>query len=100
MVISLIKYKNYEHWSSGRNTMGNWFSSPNSESKEIEADGEVNNNVVIQGGSMDYGFEMMILNSIICAIKIFEIIVFLHKRHARMTRQNIERKLKDNSDKV
>lgn len=78
--------------------MENWFSTPNSETKTIESDGEVNNNVVIQGGLIDYGFEIMIINAVICALKIFELIIFCYMRHTQFVRKNHEKKLKVGSD--
>ena len=71
--------------------MGNWFSSPNSSKKTIDADGEVNNNVVIQGGDVNIEFTTMILVAIICAIKVFEILRFAYTRHKRMIKENYER---------
>lgn len=74
--------------------MGNWFSTPNSETKEIESDGEVNNNVVIQGGTTDYGFEIMVLTAIVCALKVFEIAVYCYKKHTKFVKSNFEKDLK------
>lgn len=73
--------------------MGNWFSA--SEQKEIESDGQVNNNVILQGSGARYDMEMLILTSIICAIKIFEFGLFVYKWHARRIRNDHERKLKN-----
>lgn len=77
--------------------MGSWFSSPNSETKTVESDGAVNNNVVIQGEPLGYEFEIMVLLSIICAIKIFEILLFVYKKHTKTVKQNYERSLKTGS---
>lgn len=72
--------------------MGNWFSTPNSETKMVDTDGEVNNNVVIQGATIDYGFEIMVLTSIICALKIFELVIYVYKRHTKFVQRKFERK--------
>lgn len=80
--------------------MGNWFSTPNSETKTIESDGEVNNNVVIQGGNMDYGFEIMVITAVICALKIFELVIYCYKKHTKFVRQKYQSQLKLGSDKI
>lgn len=72
--------------------MGNWFSS--SENKNFESDGQVNNNVIVEetsGGKFDA--EILILTAIICALKIFEFIVFVYKRHTRFIKERHERNL-------
>lgn len=73
--------------------MGNWFSA--SEHKNIESDGQVNNNVILEGSGARYDMEMLILTSIICAIKIIEIVMFVYKKHAQIIKNKHERKLKD-----
>lgn len=74
--------------------MGNWFSTPNSETKTIESDGAVNNNVVIQDTDPGYGFEIMVLAAIIYAIKLFEILFFVYTKHTKAIRKNVNRDLK------
>lgn len=73
--------------------MGNWFSA--SEEKQIESDGQVNNNVILEGPGARYDVEMLILTSIICAIKIFEFGMFVYKKHARGIKEKHEQKLKN-----
>lgn len=80
--------------------MGNWFSTPNSETKTIESDGEVNNNVVIQGNPIDYGFEIMVLNAIICSLKIFELVIYLYKKHKKQVQEEHEKNLRSQSDRT
>lgn len=71
--------------------MGNWFSS--NEVKSLETDGQVNNNVILEGSGARFDAEMLILTSIICGIKLFEFIIFVYKNHARYIKQKHERKL-------
>lgn len=72
--------------------MGNWFSA--NEHKDIESDGQVNNNVILEGSGARYDVEMLVLTSIICAIKIFEFGIFIYKKHARSIKEKHEQKLK------
>lgn len=72
--------------------MGNWFSS--SDYIKVGPDGQVNNNILSQGSGARYNTEMLILTSIICAIKIFEFVMFLYKKHAQNIKGKHERKLK------
>lgn len=72
--------------------MGNWFSS--NEAKNFESDGQVNNNVIVEerpGGRFDG--EMLILTAIICALKVFEFVVFIYKRHTKYVQKRHERNL-------
>lgn len=71
--------------------MGNWFST--SERKQIEADGQVNNNVILEGNGAKYDVEMLVLTSIICGIKIFEFVIFVYKYHTRSIKEKHARKL-------
>lgn len=80
--------------------MGNWFSSPNSETKAIESDGAVNNNVVIQGEVMDYSFEIMVLTAVICALKVFELVIYIYKKHKKLVRENFKNEIKLGNEKV
>lgn len=75
--------------------MRNWFSTPNSEKKTIESDGAVNNSVVIQDTDPGYGFEIMVISAIICAIKLFEILFFVYTKHTKIIRKNVNRDLKN-----
>lgn len=78
--------------------MGNWFSSANSQRKLVESDGEVNNNVVIQEGmapgTSNYGFEIMVISAIICAVKLFEFAVFLYKNHTKLIKKSYDREIR------
>lgn len=80
--------------------MGNWFSTRNSESKQIEADGGVNNNVIIQGESVDYGFQIMVLVAIVCALKVFELVIYFYKKHTKYVKQSYSRELKSGNNNV
>ncbi len=71
--------------------MGNWFSA--SETKTIESDGQVNNNVILEGSTGRFDMEMFVLTAIICAIKIFEFIYFVYKRHRKYIVENHSRKI-------
>lgn len=75
--------------------MGNWFSA--SEHKNIESDGQVNNNVILEGPGAKFEMEMLILTAIICAIKLFEFVIFVYKNHARYIKEKHERKLQTNN---
>lgn len=73
-------------------TMGNWFSS--NENKDVKLDGQVNNNVMIEeqpGGR--YDDVMLILTAIICAIKVFEFVVYVYKKHTKFVKDRHERNL-------
>lgn len=78
--------------------MGNWFSA--SEHKNIESDGQVNNNVILEGSGGKYEVEMLILTAIVCAIKIFEIVVFIYKHHTRYIREKHSKKMLTFGDKA
>lgn len=82
--------------------MGYWFSTPNNETKTIDADGEVNNNVVIQDGGTpsDNSFNIMILVAIICKLKLIELAIYCYKRHTKAIREKYERNIKLGLDKV
>lgn len=58
------------------------------EHKQIDATGNVNNNVII-GGEVDvFSVEIVVLLGIICIIKMIEIVYFLYTRcYHRMKRQ-------------
>lgn len=59
------------------------------EKKTIDSTGSVNNNVVVNGEVDVNSMEVIILLGVICAIKIFEFIYFLYRRHYR----NIKRRM-------
>lgn len=72
--------------------MGNWFSL--SEAKNFKSDGQVNNNVIVEerpGGKFEA--EMLILTAIICALRIFEFVVYVYKRHTKYKRDRHKRNL-------
>ena len=58
------------------------------ETKTVDSNGNVNNNVVIQEQNSSNSFEMKILLYIVCIIKIIELLVFIYKFH----RKNLKRK--------
>lgn len=71
--------------------MGNWFSA--NSATDVTSDGQVNNNVLIEeSGKSDA--TMLILTSIICAIKVFEFIIFIYKNHAKFIKERHERNLR------
>lgn len=54
------------------------------EHKTVDATGTVNNNVVLQPGTVDvYSQELVILGSIICLIKLIEVVSFLYYKHKK-----------------
>ena len=58
------------------------------ETKTVDSNGNVNNNVVIQEQNSSNSFEMKILLYIVCIIKIIELLIFIYKFH----RKNLKRK--------
>lgn len=71
--------------------MGSWFSS--TETKSMEQEGQVNNNVILEGSGAKYETEMLILTAIICFIKMFEFLIFVYRNHAKYIKEKHERKL-------
>lgn len=56
-----------------------WFSS--SEEIEVDANGQVNNNVIIQQETIDQNSnEIYYLLFILCAIKMIELLLYIHKK--------------------
>lgn len=81
-----------------KSKMGNWGSA--TEHKNVESDGQVNNNVILEGPGAAYDTEMLVLTAIICAIKIFEFVVFMYKNHAKFIKERYERNLQISQSKV
>lgn len=71
--------------------MAMWFNNLDSDSKTVES-GEVNNNAVPQKG--DYEFQILVVVSLICAVKLFEFIYFAYKNHRKMVRANYDREIR------
>lgn len=70
--------------------------SESKETKAIDSNGQVNNNVVIGkiSGEVDvYSIEIVVMLGIICAIKLLEFIYFVYQRHY----QKIKRRTLDQS---
>lgn len=68
--------------------------SESKQTKAIDTNGQVNNNVVI--GKFDgeinvYSIEIVVLLGIICLIKIIEFVYFVYRRHY----QNIKKRVSD-----
>jgi hypothetical protein len=59
--------------------MGGWFSSENSEQKEVDSTGELNNNIIINADQP----MMIALVLFMVIIRIFEVIYFLYNSHKR-----------------
>lgn len=58
------------------------------ETKSVDSNGYVNNNVVIQDPISSNSGEIKILLYVICIIKIIELLIFIYKFH----RKNLKRK--------
>lgn len=54
-----------------------------SSSKEIESDGEVNNNVVINEPKNNGNSQVLLVLWIICALKIIEFALYIYNRHQK-----------------
>lgn len=78
--------------------MGNWFSS--NPSSNINSEGKVSNNVIVENGLVSYNLEMLVLTTIIYGIKIFEFGVYIYKRHSRCIKEAHARKLQLELNKV
>lgn len=57
------------------------------ETKTIESSGQVNNNVVIQETEDVYSMELVILLSLLCALKILEIGIFLYNKYKQQMKK-------------
>lgn len=57
------------------------------ETKTIEASGQVNNNVVIQETEDVYSMEIVVLLSLLCALKILEIAMFLYNKYRQQMKK-------------
>lgn len=57
------------------------------EKKTIESTGQVNNNVVIQETEDVYSMEIVILLSLLCALKILEISIFLYNKYKQQMKK-------------
>lgn len=75
--------------------MGNWGSA--TEHKNVESDGQVNNNVILEGQGTKYDTEMLVLTAIICSIKMFEFVVYVYKNNAKRINEGHERDLQINN---
>lgn len=51
------------------------------ETKTVEASGQVNNSMVLQTSQDNYGVAYLVLLSILCAIKILEFLSFLYIKY-------------------
>jgi hypothetical protein len=67
-----------------------WFSS-NDESKKVENDGEVNNNIVISESVEIYNFEIILMLLIIVTLKIIEFLFFVYKTHDRRMKRKYQK---------
>lgn len=57
------------------------------ETKTIESSGQVNNNVVIQETEDVYSMELVILLSLLCALKILEMGIFLYNKYKQQMKR-------------
>ncbi len=60
--------------------MGN---SDSKESKTVDSNGNVNNNIVLQESIPIHSNSIVTILTIICAIKVFELVLFLYKLHLK-----------------
>lgn len=61
------------------------------ESKAVDANGEVNNNVVIEQPVQILGGQMTILLYIICVVKILQFIFLIYKLHLRSIKKRYQK---------
>lgn len=66
------------------------------ETKTIESTGHVNNNAVIQETEDVYSMEIVILLSILCALKILEIGIFLYSKYKQQMKKKYMSAARDN----
>jgi len=71
------------------NLFSSWFSS-NEEKKQIENDGQINNEVVIQDVVEIYNLEIVVLLLIIVALKIVEFIYFVYRIHVQKIKKRYQ----------
>lgn len=60
------------------------------EKKTVETNGSVNNNFVIEDSVQIHNKEMMVILYIICAIKIFELLLYIYKSHTKRIRKGAQ----------
>lgn len=66
------------------------------ETKTVDSNGNVNNNIVIQDPVPIHSKDISVVLYIICAIKIFELIIFLYKFHSK----NLKKKYANQNQNV
>ncbi|HBK84076.1 MAG TPA: hypothetical protein DDZ41_10870 [Flavobacterium sp.] len=68
------------------------------ETKTVDSTGEVNNNIVIQDPVQIHNKDITTVLYIICAIKIFELLVFVYKFHAKSMKKKYFKSRQDIQD--
>jgi hypothetical protein len=80
--------------------MGNWFSKTE-ETKTVENDGQVTNNVIVNDTVSVHNSEIIIMLLIITSIKLIEFIYFVYNSHnKRLRKKFIKSKLNFNQSNV
>lgn len=61
------------------------------ETKSVEASGQVNNSMVLNTSRDDYGLEYLVLLSILCVVKILELLSFLYIKYNALLKKKYTR---------